>query len=443
MLVKDPSRVLARIVTIDSFKPIPKSDFIELAVIGGWESIVGKGTYQPGSKVLLLEIDATLDYDAPILENFDKKRLKVIEDNNKKYVVIKTMRMRGELSQGLVISIDKYPDLMKLAPDTDVTDRLSVLKYVSKEEAKLYYASELEAQEARRGEKISWFRKLVWNTCAKLKKGIVTDGLLPFPSYLSKSEQPRAQNIGSTLMAAMQEGQAFEFTVKLDGESITYYTDPATYDVGITSRNYALRTKDVPYTFKEALRIYIADLLHYAVRKAAGAEVTFPGYKRSFKATDTPSVKLFLDSDIAYRIKLLNANLASGSPMFQSLRDCSISVQGECIGPDFHGGAERAKVNEFYAYTVYANGSRVVTPALARMIVEHLKLKYVPVVSASTKLPNTIKELMAIADGPGTFDPSIPREGIVGKATDSDISFKAISNKWLMRNDSVDTVEAA
>lgn len=443
MLVKDPSRALARIVTIDALKPIPKSDFLEFAVIGGWESIVSKGMYQPGSKALFFEVDAAISYEAPILADFDKKRLKVIEDNNEKYIVIKSIRMRGVLGQGLVLNIDNNNELNKLAPDTDVSNLLNVRKYVSPEEAKLYYANELEANDPRGNKKISWFRKLIWNTCAKLKKGIVTDGLLPFPSYLTKSEQPRAQNIGSTLMQAMQEGQAFEFTVKLDGESITYYTDPSTYDVGIAQRNYALRTEDVPYTLTEAVRVYTANVLHYFVRKAAGAEVTFPSYKRSFKVSDTPSVKLFMDSDIAYRIKLLNVNLASRSPMFQTLRDCSISVQGECVGPDFHGGAERAPVNEFYAYTVYANGSRVVTPAIARLVVAHLGLKYVPVVQPNAKLPNTIKELMAMADGEGTFDPSIPREGIVGKATDSDISFKAISNKWLLRKDEASESEAA
>lgn len=49
---------------------------------------------------------------------------------------------------------------------------------------------------------------------------------------------------------------------------------------------------------------------------------------------------------------------------------------------------------------------------------------------------------MLLADGKGTFDPSIVREGIVGKCNTTSVTFKAVSNKWLMRNDAADTEEA-
>lgn len=436
MLVKDQSRSLARIVTIDALKPIAKSDFLEFAVIGGWESIVSKGMYQPGSKALFLEVDAAISYDAPILANFDKKRLKVIEDNNEKYIVIKSIRMRGVLGQGLILNINNNKELNRLSPGTDVSDRLDVTKYVSPEEAKLYYKAELEAEAMERNNKIGWFRKLMWKLRAKLVGDIIVDGLLPFPAHVSRSEQPRAQNIGNVLMASSHENESFEISVKLNGESITGYSELGdNYSVGIAQRNYALRTKDVPYTRTEALRVFAAGVLTYVIRKCAGAEVTFPSYKSSFKATDTPSVKLFLTTGILERLRALNENLASNYPIFPELEDCRITVQGECVGPDFHGNAENTPENEFYVYTVYANGSRVLSPTMARTIAAHLRLNYVPVIHEAVTLPATIKELMAMADGKGVFDPTIPREGIVGKSNSSDISFKAISNKWLMRND--------
>jgi hypothetical protein len=60
-------------------------------------------------------------------------------------------------------------------------------------------------------------------------------------------------------------------------------------------------------------------------------------------------------------------------------------------------------------------------------------MSHVPVYSPSMKLPDTIAEVLAMSDGQSALAP-VPREGLVWKCEqDPSISFKAISNKWLLK----------
>ena len=66
MLVKEDTRRLARIVRVTDVKPIPKADRLEVAVVDGWECVVQKGTFGPGSMGLYFEIDAAIALDSPL-----------------------------------------------------------------------------------------------------------------------------------------------------------------------------------------------------------------------------------------------------------------------------------------------------------------------------------------------------------------------------------------
>jgi hypothetical protein len=61
-----------------------------------------------------------------------------------------------------------------------------------------------------------------------------------------------------------------------------------------------------------------------------------------------------------------------------------------------------------------------------------LKLETVPVLEFPCKLPDTIDELLAYADAKSVLNPNFDREGVVIRSLDRKISFKAISNKFLM-----------
>jgi hypothetical protein len=59
----------------------------------------------------------------------------------------------------------------------------------------------------------------------------------------------------------------------------------------------------------------------------------------------------------------------------------------------------------------------------------------VPVLSfiSGSFLPETIEDLLKYAEGKSELNDKFEREGIVIRSTDSVISFKAISNKFLLK----------
>lgn len=443
MLVKENTRELARLVEVLEIKPILKADKLEIAVIGGWECVVSKGLYKVGDTALYLEIDSAIPADSPVLANFDKTHLRIVnklsgvkqasrDSQEEQYAIIKTLRLRGALSQGLLLARKNYEHLeFANAPvGTNLTSQLGVLKYVSPEEASLYAVDGVT--EERDG---SATRKLVWTISAKLMKGIVANGFQPFPVGIRKSDQPRAQNITEKIRKWREAGHTAEYTIKLNGESVTYYTDLTTGVVGVAQRNFSLRLDDVPYTRSQSLRVYLADVLRYTARKLAGARVSSPRWKKGYVAQSNPAVALFFRDQIGNRIGFLNTELAGARPPFDFAAGMTISVQGEALGPDFNKNAENTPKNDFFAYTVYGNGLHIFSPEQARAIVKYLGMNYVPVMDAKAVLPETIKELLKLADGEAYFDKQRRREGFVGKSNETNLSFKVISNAWLEKKD--------
>ncbi len=70
---------------------------------------------------------------------------------------------------------------------------------------------------------------------------------------------------------------------------------------------------------------------------------------------------------------------------------------------------------------------------LAAMEID-LKLETVPFLTSLTmKLPKTIDEMLAYADGKSALNPNFDREGVVVRSMDRKISFKAISNIFLLK----------
>ena len=56
----EETRKLVSINTIDAITPIEGADKIELAHIGGWNVVIGKGEFEVGQKVFYFEIDSML-----------------------------------------------------------------------------------------------------------------------------------------------------------------------------------------------------------------------------------------------------------------------------------------------------------------------------------------------------------------------------------------------
>lgn len=107
-------RKLATIQRIREIRPIEGADAIELAIINNWQVVVAKNVgHKVGDCVVYCEIDSFL----PVREEFEflrKSSFKKMGDQEG--FRLKTIRLRGQISQGLVlpISVLEGPDEMKI-----------------------------------------------------------------------------------------------------------------------------------------------------------------------------------------------------------------------------------------------------------------------------------------------------------------------------------------
>jgi len=65
-------------------------------------------------------------------------------------------------------------------------------------------------------------------------------------------------------------------------------------------------------------------------------------------------------------------------------------------------------------------------------ILEALGLDYVPFIQIPFLLPNSIQAILEFAEDGSMLNRDVQREGIVVRSFDTSISFKAISNKFLL-----------
>lgn len=128
-------RKLASIQKIKEVFPIPDADRLELVQVLGWKCVGGKGEFHVGDLVVYFEIDSFL----PVCEEFEFLRKSSYRSNDfmGEGFRLKTMKFRGEISQGLCLGIDKLPKLqgMSLEEGADVTEILGVREWEMPERA--------------------------------------------------------------------------------------------------------------------------------------------------------------------------------------------------------------------------------------------------------------------------------------------------------------------
>lgn len=199
------TRKLASIQIISDIKKHSNADRLKLATILGWQVIVTD--MEKGDKVIYCEIDSMLPADSQwIPDSFKGTKI------NNKYR-IKTIKLRGELSQGYIISLTS-PGLEKFANyeiGSDVTEELGIEKYDDT------------------------VNNPGWIDVQK------NHGMKPFPTnYVEKTDEARIQSEPYLLENIC--GKPYYTTVKLDGMSITILTLDG--QVKICSRNYILNDPD-------------------------------------------------------------------------------------------------------------------------------------------------------------------------------------------------------
>jgi RNA ligase (TIGR02306 family) len=127
---------LATLRRIDAIQPIDGADAIECAVVGEWRVVVKKGKYAPGDLAVYCEIDSWIPHSlAPFLSKGQEPK----EYNGVKGERLRTARLRGQLSQGLLLPYNCHPKVLELLADLEVVFGTRV----AEEEAQEFDLSEI------------------------------------------------------------------------------------------------------------------------------------------------------------------------------------------------------------------------------------------------------------------------------------------------------------
>ena len=114
---------LASIETVKEIIPHPTADRLDLAKILGWQAVVERGKFQPGDRVVFVVIDTILP-PAPWSAFLQDRK------NPEKEIRLKTVKLRGEYSRGLVLPLDVLPENVRSWHEgADVGGALGVKKY--------------------------------------------------------------------------------------------------------------------------------------------------------------------------------------------------------------------------------------------------------------------------------------------------------------------------
>ncbi|MBV5347784.1 hypothetical protein JZU46_06185 [bacterium] len=101
-------RQLATVQKILKLSPITGADRIECAEILGWECIVPKGEFKEGDLCIYIEIDSWIPHElAPFLSKGKEPKTY----NGIKGARLRTVKMKGVVSQGLILSLSVLNNL--------------------------------------------------------------------------------------------------------------------------------------------------------------------------------------------------------------------------------------------------------------------------------------------------------------------------------------------
>lgn len=114
-----------RFVEVMSVEPIEGADAIELAFVEGWQCVIKKGEFKPGDIGVYFEVDSFI----PVREEFEFLRASSYRNNQLlgEGFRVKTMKMRGRYSQGLLVP----PEVLGLEYDEslDLEEILNVKRW--------------------------------------------------------------------------------------------------------------------------------------------------------------------------------------------------------------------------------------------------------------------------------------------------------------------------
>lgn len=402
MLNKKGMRELAYVVEINDITPIPEYDRVELAHISGWTVVVGKGEFHIGDPAIYFEIDSQLPEVAPFTN---------MEFLAKKHYKIKTQKMCKSLSQGLLMSAANFGWTMADGAILDLdgnrhsindesrflTAQLGVTYAEPGDNKRKATSVDKYKKMAQRNGKLfkhqpfrwlmnrEWGRKILFVFFGRKR-----DKKSSWPSWVSKTDEERVENIPSVLMDKTE----WIATEKLDGTSTTATVRRGKFgkfDYYICSRNVVF-DKPGKNCFYEK-NVY-----------------TMMSEKYQFE-------KVLIDLCKKYNLEWA-------------------TLQGETFGgtnPLIQKNTYDMKACDFRGFNlIFSDRGRLNSVEAAKIMAEY-GIKWVPILDEHYVLPDTIDELRAYVNSqPSTINGKI-KEGIVFRYQDGSKSFKCVSPEYLLK----------
>jgi RNA ligase (TIGR02306 family) len=248
-------RKLASVRRVNDVKDHPNADKLAIYKVDGWNVIDGIGKYKVGDMIIYCEIDSYLPVkpEFEFLRRSSFKKMGILEGFR-----LKTIRLRGILSQGLLISMDVLPDGHEYEEGENVTDVLGIVKYE---------------------------RPLP----ANLNGEVYGD----FPSFVRKTDEDRVQNMDYADLST----HTYTVTEKLDGSSCTYYFHEGHF--GVCSRNLELLESDKNTLWNVAQNYEIAEKLERLGKSIAiQGELIGLGIQKNMYKLNENDFRLFKVFDI-------------------------------------------------------------------------------------------------------------------------------------------------
>jgi len=254
------ARKLASLCTVDSVSAIENADSLEVITLAGkyWKIVNRKGDLKVGDQVVYFEIDSFLPVGNPNFEFLRDRCYKRFSFNNEILAEgfrVKTIKLRGVVSQGLVMPCSAFELLLDTFEDGyDLTDVIGVKNYDTLKE-------EMDVLQGK--------------VCCGNHAG-------NFPSFIPKTDEERIQNMSFLFTNPEYKEMEFECTDKFDGSSHTTFFAPLTRPdnpFGVCSRRFELKLDDEKSDFvKVALALELdKKLTAYGREIAIQSELVGPG----------------------------------------------------------------------------------------------------------------------------------------------------------------------
>lgn len=228
----------ATIQKIIDVKPVENSDFLDVVKVLGWDVVTKRNEFKVGEYVVYIEIDSLLPSDNPVFDFMSKHKYRV-----------KTVKLRGTISQGIVFSLSILDGIdVEIKEGNDVSELLDITHYE---------------------------KPIPANMKGQLRGNFPT-------KYIPKTDEIRIQSAPDVIDEI--SGKEIYETTKLDGTSGTYVICNGDYHV--CSRNNSIKYDTVEnennvyvmmhekYNLKTKLENYYYDI-------GIQAEICGPGIQKN------------------------------------------------------------------------------------------------------------------------------------------------------------------